>query len=85
MAGSLIGNLIRPVPFCTTFDIRAEYSVLMSLSSKWTSCLKPSTLLVELDPLVHLAFFDVADDVVDRREADRVERARAVAVRVDAA
>ena len=66
---------MRPLPFCTTFDMSAEYSVLMSLSSKLTSCEKPSTLLVEVDPLVHLAFFDVADDVVDGLQADRVEGA----------
>ena len=40
-------------------------------------------VLVEPHPLVHLAFLDVADDVVDRLQADRVERARAVAVRVE--
>ena len=47
-AAAALGRLVDreldpPVPSCTTFDIRAEYSVLMSLSSKWTSCVKPST------------------------------------------
>ena len=54
------------MPFWTTFDIRAEYSVLMSLSSKWTSEREAQHVLVEFDPLLHLPFFDVADDVVDR-------------------
>ena len=31
-------------------------------------------LAVEVDPLVHLPFLDVGDDVVDRLEADGVER-----------
>ena len=33
VAGSLIGNLIRPLPLVMTFDISAEYSVWMTLSS----------------------------------------------------
>ncbi len=33
VAGSLIGNLIRPLPSVMTFDIRALYSVWMTLSS----------------------------------------------------
>ena len=41
MAGSLIGNFTRPVPSCITFDIRAEYSVVIVLSSKCTSCVNP--------------------------------------------
>jgi hypothetical protein len=32
-AGSLIGNLIRPFPFCMTLLMRAEYSVWITLSS----------------------------------------------------
>ena len=34
---------MRPLPFDITFDISAVYSVLMSLSSKLTSCAKPIT------------------------------------------
>ena len=45
--------------------------------------LEAEHLAVELDPLVHLPFFDVADDVVDGRQADRVGRRRAVAFRVE--
>ena len=40
-AGSLIGNLIRPVPSLTTFDISAEYSVEMSSSAKWIISVNP--------------------------------------------
>jgi hypothetical protein len=29
-AGSLMGNLSLPEPSCITFDIRAEYSVVMA-------------------------------------------------------
>src|SRR2546421_207605 len=36
-------------------------------------------VLIELDPLVHLAFLDVADDVVDRLEADGMKGRGAVA------
>ena len=32
-AGSLIGNLMRPLPFVITFDMRALNSVWMTLSS----------------------------------------------------
>ena len=41
-AGSLIGNLIFPSPSVITLD-SAEYSVEMSSSEKWVSCVKPST------------------------------------------
>ena len=43
-AGSFIGNLTVPDGFRITLDRRAEYSVLMSLSSKLISCEKPKTL-----------------------------------------
>ena len=43
-AGSLIGNLMRPSPLLITLDIRAVYSVLMSLSSNETNWLNPITL-----------------------------------------
>ena len=33
VAGSLIGNFTRPLPLVMTFDIRALYSVWMTLSS----------------------------------------------------
>ena len=33
VAGSLIGNLIRPLPLVMTFDMSALYSVWMTLSS----------------------------------------------------
>ncbi len=38
-----MGNLIRPLPFAITFDMSAEYSVLMSVSSKCLNILKPIT------------------------------------------
>ena len=40
-------------------------------------------LAVVINPVAHLAFLDVGDDVVDRLQADGMERARAVAVRVE--
>ena len=43
-AGSLIGNLIFPLPSVITFDISAEYSVEMSSSEKWISRSNPKTL-----------------------------------------
>ena len=58
------------MPSCTTFDISAEYSVEICSASKWTSCSKPITLAIEADPLVHVAQFDVADDVVHDADAD---------------
>ena len=43
--GGLVDRELDPAgAVCTTFDIRAEYSVLMSSSSKWTiSARIPST------------------------------------------
>ena len=38
-----IGNLIFPSPSVMTFDMSAEYSVEMSSSEKWVSCVKPRT------------------------------------------
>jgi hypothetical protein len=55
----------------------------MSLSSKRDELLEAEHLAVELDPLVHLPFLDVADDVVDGEQADGVIGAGAVAGRVD--
>src|SRR5262249_4909350 len=40
-------------------------------------------VFVKMDPLVHFAFFDMADDVVDRLEADGVESSRAIAIRIE--
>src|SRR5258708_27214587 len=37
-------------------------------------------ILIELHPLVHLAFLDIAHDVINRLEADRVKRSGAVAL-----
>ena len=65
---------MRSLPFAITFDISDEYSVEMSLSSNEMRFLKPSTSLVELHPLVHLAELDVADAVVDVLEPDRRRR-----------
>ena len=42
-AGSLIGNLSRPLPSVTTFDISAEYSVEISSSEKWIISVIPNT------------------------------------------
>ena len=42
-AGSLIGNLIRPLPSVTTFDISAEYSVEIASSEKWIISVMPKT------------------------------------------
>ena len=42
-AGSLIGNLMRPLPSAITFDISAEYSVEMSSSVKRIISVKPKT------------------------------------------
>ena len=50
--------------------ISAEYSVLMSLSSKLMKRLNPRTLHVPVRPVVHLPQLDVADDVVDAQDAD---------------
>ena len=41
-AGSLIGNLIFPLPSVITFDISAEYSVEMSSSEKWIISVIPN-------------------------------------------
>ena len=40
-------------------------------------------MLIKAHPIVHLAFFDVADNVVDRFEANRIEGSRTVAVRIE--
>ena len=42
-AGSLIGNLILPLPSAITFDISAEYSVWIWSSPKWTMFVIPKT------------------------------------------
>ncbi len=42
-AGSLIGNLIFPLPSDITFDISAEYSVWIWSSPKWTMLVIPKT------------------------------------------
>ena len=42
-AGSLIGNFTEPLPFVTTFDISAEYSVEMWSSEKWIISRMPKT------------------------------------------
>jgi hypothetical protein len=42
-AGSLIGNLSRPVPSVTTLDMSAEYSVEIALSEKWIISVIPNT------------------------------------------
>ncbi len=42
-AGSLIGNLILPLPSAITFDISAEYSVEMSWSVNRIISVKPKT------------------------------------------
>ena len=43
LGGLVDRELDLPEPSCITFDINAEYSVLIALSSKWTSCEKPIT------------------------------------------
>ncbi|MNL86027.1 hypothetical protein D3C87_2145600 [compost metagenome] len=42
-AGSLMGNLTRSLSLATTTERSAEYSVLMSLSSKLAKWWKPKT------------------------------------------
>ncbi len=42
-AGSLIGNLILPLPSVTTLDISAEYSVEIASSEKWIISVMPKT------------------------------------------
>src|SRR5262245_38097840 len=44
---------------------------------------KTHDLAVVVDPIAHLAFFDVGDDMIDRLEPDRMERIRTVSIRVD--
>ena len=54
-AGSLMGNLMRLQPLDITLDIKAVYSVLMSLSSKEMSWANPRRGRVEIHPGIHLA------------------------------
>ena len=67
-AGSLIGNLIFPSPSVMTFDMSAEYSVEF-LVREVRQLREAKDARVELDPLVHAAELDVADDMVDRDQA----------------
>ena len=69
-AGSLIGNFTRPLPFAITFDISAEYSVEMSLSSKCWYSEKPMTSRIEIHPTVHLIPAHIAHHVVDMQQPD---------------
>ena len=66
-------------------DLRHERGILGAdvLVVEVDELVEAEHVLVELDPLVHLAFFDVADDVVDGGEADGLERGGVVAFRID--
>ena len=44
---------------------------------------KAHDMLIKADPIVHLAFFDITDDVIDRFEANRIECPGTVAVRIE--
>ena len=69
VAGSLMGNLILPLPPSITFDIERGILGGDGFVSEVDDLLEPQHILVELDPLVHLAKLDVADDMVNRGEA----------------
>ena len=60
-------------PRAVLHDLRHQRRVLGAdvLVVEVNELLEAEHLAVELDPLVHLAFLDVADDVVDGGEADR--------------
>ena len=74
---------MRPVPFWHDLGHQRRVLGRNVLVVERDELLEAEHLAIELDPLIHLAFFDVADDVVDGCEADRVRRCRAVAFRVD--
>ena len=67
-AGSLIGNLILPLPSAITFDISGRVLGLDLVVAEMDDVRHPEDALVEADPVVHAAELDVADDVVERRE-----------------
>ena len=68
MAGSLIGNLTLSVPSATTFDISARVLGRDVVAHELLHVREAHDLVVEADPLVHPAEFDVADAVVDGLE-----------------
>ncbi len=82
-AGSLIGSLMRAWPSATTLGHQRGVLGADVLVVERGQEREPEDPLVEADPVLHPAFLDVGDDVVDRRQADRVERVRAVTVGLD--
>ena len=73
VAGSLIGNLIRPLPLVMTFDIRARVLGVDDLVVVVDELGEAEHVAVEVDERVHVAELDVADAVVDleQRQAAR--------------
>ena len=65
-----------PSPSHTTLDISAEYSVENLVVREMAQLGEAHDPLVEPDPLVHLAELDVADDVIDRLDAEPLRAGR---------
>ena len=79
VAGSLIGNLIRPLPLVMTFDISALIVGVDDRVVVVDQLGEAEDIAVEVDERVHLAEPDVPDAVVDLEQRQPVGCARRAA------